>query len=156
MSMSIKQAEELSGVSRQNIRFYEKEGLLHPARNAENDYRTYTPADVDVLKRIRMLRMLDMPLDDVRAVLEGSRTLSDAAALQKQSLARQAEQLQAAMALCDVLQSADPDALDVDALLAGADGRTAGQGYFTGWVNDYKAFAHAHHEARFTFSPTAR
>ena len=132
MSMNIKQAEELSGVSRQNIRFYEKQGLLHPARNAENDYRTYTPADVDVLKRIRMLRMLDMPLDDVRAVLEGSRTLSDAAALQKQSLARQAEQLQAAMALCDVLQSADPDALDVDALLAGADGRTAGQGYFTG------------------------
>lgn len=153
MSMNIKQAEELSGVSRQNIRFYEKQGLLHPARNAENDYRTYTPADVDVLKRIRMLRMLDMPLDDVRAVLEGSRTLSDAAALQKQSLARQAEQLQAAMALCDVLQSADPDALDVDALLAGADGRTAGQGYFTGWVSDYKAFAHAHHEARFTFFP---
>ena len=49
MSMNIKQAEELSGVSRQNIRFYEKQGLLHPARNAENDYRTYPPADVDVL-----------------------------------------------------------------------------------------------------------
>ena len=39
--MNIKKAEELSGVSRQNIRFYEREGLLHPERNAENDYREY-------------------------------------------------------------------------------------------------------------------
>ena len=39
--MNIKQAEELSGVSRQNIRFYEREGLLYPDRNPENGYREY-------------------------------------------------------------------------------------------------------------------
>ena len=31
--MNIKQASEQSGVSSPNIRFYEKEGLLTPARN---------------------------------------------------------------------------------------------------------------------------
>ena len=31
--MGIKEAEEATGISRQNIRFYERQGLLHPARN---------------------------------------------------------------------------------------------------------------------------
>ena len=37
--MNIKQASEQSGVSAPNIRFYEKEGLLTPARRQGNDYR---------------------------------------------------------------------------------------------------------------------
>ena len=40
--MNIKQASEQSGVSSPNIRFYEKEGLLTPARNRSNAYRDYT------------------------------------------------------------------------------------------------------------------
>ena len=39
--MNIKQASEQSGVSAPNIRFYEKEGLLTPARRQGNDYRLY-------------------------------------------------------------------------------------------------------------------
>ena len=37
--MNIKQASEQSGVSAPNIRFYEKEGLMTPARNRGNAYR---------------------------------------------------------------------------------------------------------------------
>ena len=44
--MNIKQASEQSGVSAPNIRFYEKEGLLTPARRQGNDYRDYTAGDV--------------------------------------------------------------------------------------------------------------
>ena len=40
--MNIKQAAEQSGVSSPNIRFYEKEGLMTPARNRGNAYRDYT------------------------------------------------------------------------------------------------------------------
>lgn len=58
--MNIKQASEQSGVSAPNIRFYEKEGLLTPARRQGNDYRDYTAGDVRTLKLIRMLRMLDV------------------------------------------------------------------------------------------------
>ena len=66
--MNIKQASEQSGVSAPNIRFYEKEGLLTPARRQGNDYRDYTAGDVRTLKLIRMLRMLDVPLPTIKAV----------------------------------------------------------------------------------------
>ena len=82
--MNIKAAEERSGVSRQNIRFYEREGLLTPDRNPENDYREYGEAHVDILKRIRVMRMVDMPLDQIKRVLEG--TLSPAQAAQAQKI----------------------------------------------------------------------
>ena len=60
--MNIKQASKQSGVSAPNIRFYEKEGLLNPARLPGNDYRDYTEQDIRTLRFIRMLRMLDVPL----------------------------------------------------------------------------------------------
>ena len=51
--MNIKQAAEQSGVSSTNIRFYEKEGLMTPARNRGNAYRDYTAGDIRTLKLIR-------------------------------------------------------------------------------------------------------
>ena len=38
--MNIKQASEQSGVSAPNIRFYEKEGLLTPARRQRSEEHT--------------------------------------------------------------------------------------------------------------------
>ena len=43
--MKIKQVEELVGITRKNIRFYEDQGLLNVER-AENGYREYHQADV--------------------------------------------------------------------------------------------------------------
>ena len=37
--MQIKQVETLVGMTQKNIRFYEKEGLLAPRREAGNGYR---------------------------------------------------------------------------------------------------------------------
>ena len=37
--MNTKQMEELTGITRQNIRYYERQGLLEPARDAGNAYR---------------------------------------------------------------------------------------------------------------------
>ena len=76
--MNIKQAAEQSGVSSPNIRFYEKEGLMTPARNRGNAYRDYTAEDIRTLKLIRMLRMLDMPLPVIQRVLNGEQPLSEA------------------------------------------------------------------------------
>ena len=76
--MNIKQASEQSGVSSPNIRFYEKEGLLTPARNRSNAYRDYTDEDVRTLKLIRMLRMLDLPLPTIQSVLCGEQPLAEA------------------------------------------------------------------------------
>ena len=40
--MTIKDVEERTGLSRSNIRFYEKEKLIEPSRNESNGYRDYS------------------------------------------------------------------------------------------------------------------
>lgn len=75
--MKINEVERLVGVTKRNIRFYEKEGLLAPDRNAENGYRDYGEADVETLKKIKLLRKLDLPLEEIRRMQRGTLTLSD-------------------------------------------------------------------------------
>jgi len=41
--MKINQVEELVGITKKNIRFYEEQGLLNPERNPENGYRVSKP-----------------------------------------------------------------------------------------------------------------
>ena len=98
--MNIKQASEQSGVSAPNIRFYEKEGLLTPARQRDNSYRTYTEENIRTLKLIRMLRMLDVPLPTIKAVLRGEQPLQQALQAQQTVLEQQAAHLAAAMQFC--------------------------------------------------------
>ena len=57
--MKIKQVEELVGITRKNIRFYEEQGLLNVAR-AENGYREYHQADVIRLQEIKLFRKMDI------------------------------------------------------------------------------------------------
>ena len=48
--MTVKELEEMLGISRANIRYYEKEGLLSPNRK-ENQYRDYSAQDVATLQK---------------------------------------------------------------------------------------------------------
>lgn len=153
--MNIKQASRISGVSPQNIRYYEREGLLCPRRDPNNDYRLYSDKDLHTLKLIRMLRMLDMPLDDIRAVLDGVSALPKALESQERRLQDKAEKLQAAIRLCRELKATTQDfgQLDVDACLDRMENSPSSGGFFAGWVNDYKRVAAAQHEEVFTFVP---
>ena len=45
--MKIKDVEERTGLSRSNVRFYEKEKLIEPSRNESNGYRDYSENDVE-------------------------------------------------------------------------------------------------------------
>ncbi|MDR3784395.1 MAG: MerR family transcriptional regulator, partial [Dysosmobacter sp.] len=49
--------EARSGVPRANIRYYEAEGLLAPARSG-NGYRDYSEEDLRTLEKIKLLRRL--------------------------------------------------------------------------------------------------
>lgn len=151
--MNIRQAEALTGVTRQNIRFYEKQGLLTPARNKENDYREYSQEDIKTLKWIRAMRMMDMPLEDIRQVLSGHMGLSQAARLQQTRLESRMEKLEGAIRFCGTLQkSGDLDAMDVDDCLAKMDA-SGEEGYFHQWKLDYLAVCAAEHQRVFTFTP---
>lgn len=96
-NISINQVEKITGVSKRNIRFYEKEGLLLPKRNSENGYRVYDESDIWRIKVIKMLRMLDMPLEEIKKVLEEEQMLSVAIINQQLELERKAKELQAAI-----------------------------------------------------------
>ena len=153
--MNIKQAAEQSGVSSPNIRFYEKEGLMTPARNRGNAYRDYTAKDVRTLKLIRMLRMLDVPLPTIKAVLRGEQPLQQALKAQQTVLEQQAAHLAVAMQFCADLVRQRPQAetLDVDACLTRME-KPAVQGAFcSGWLQDYRTLAQVQHQRHFSFIP---
>ena len=92
--MKIQQVEELVGISKKNIRFYEEQGLLSPGR-AENGYREYGRADVLRLKQIKLLRKLAVPIEDIRAVLQGEGSLETCLTRQLREYDRQRESLSA-------------------------------------------------------------
>lgn len=75
--MKINKVEELAGISKKNIRFYEEKGLLTPARNPENSYREYSEADVEMLRKIKLLRQLSVPIEEILKLQKGSLTLED-------------------------------------------------------------------------------
>ena len=118
--MKINQVEQLAGITKGNIRFYEKEGLLTPGRNSENGYRDYDEADVVWLKKIRLLRMLDVPIEEILKLKSGELTLTDAMGRHMIQLERRQTNLAAMQTVCGELRDSRCrlDTLDVDVVLA--------------------------------------
>lgn len=92
--MTIKEIEELTGMSRANIRYYEAEGLVVPERNRENGYRIYSRENVLALQKIKLLRSLDVPLEDVRQLQQGKDQLSAVLDRHLKTLAEKKDQLE--------------------------------------------------------------
>jgi len=101
----INEVEQLVGVTKGNIRFYEKEGLITPRRNQENGYRDYNEADVEWLKKIRLLRMLDVPIEEILRLKSGELTLEDAMGRHLIQLERKQSNLAVMQGLCAKLRS---------------------------------------------------
>lgn len=120
--MRINEAAEQAGVTAKNIRFYEQEKLLTPAREKGNSYRTYSDADVRTLKIIRLLRMLDFPIAEIRSMLAGEQSLQSGLGRQQTLLEDRSRSLNAARDLCDHLAAgaASLAELDPDECLAAA------------------------------------
>ena len=104
--MHIKDIETRTGLSRANIRYYEQEGLVHPDR-ARNGYRDYSQEDLDTLLRVRLLRRLDVPIEEIRAMQAGELDLSDVLEERIRAAQRREEQARRDQAVCRAMQ-ADP------------------------------------------------
>ena len=117
--MKINQVEELVGITKKNIRFYESQGLLNPNRDPENGYREYTLEDVRQLERVKLLRKLDIPCEQIRNVMDGKLTLSACVKDQQEALEKRGSDLQRMQELCNLLseEAADFDSLDAAAFL---------------------------------------
>ena len=118
--MKINEVEAAVGVTKKNIRFYEEEGLITPSREPGNGYRSYSQADVERLRRIKLLRKLDVPLAEIREMLEGQKTLAEGMAQQLERLSTRRKDLDEAIGFCKLLQkdSGSLEELDVEQTLA--------------------------------------
>lgn len=68
--MTIGRLAKASGTRVETIRFYEHEGLLPEGARTKANYRLYGEAHVIQLAFIRRCRLLNMPLDEVRILLQ--------------------------------------------------------------------------------------
>lgn len=118
--MKINEVEALAGITKKNIRFYEEQGLLSPRRNAENGYREYGDEEVQILRRIKVLRKLGVPMEEIRQMLAGTHTVADGMRRHLISLERERRNLEQSIALCQELQKMDipAAALDPEEILA--------------------------------------
>lgn len=135
--MNIKEAETVTGISKRNIRYYEQAGLICPTRNRENDYREYTETDINTLKLIRALRMIDMPLEQIKEVIQGKATLHDAASAHKQTLLVQKRRVELAIRFCDEFRNA-ASSQDIDDVLRKMDEPQNSKELFQKWFGDHK------------------
>ncbi len=99
--MTIKEVEEKTGLTRSNIRFYEKEKLIDPARNSKNGYRDYSEKDMETIKKIAFLRTLEFSIEDIRNILSHKVSLEEMAKKQAAVLEEQIEGFTKAKIICE-------------------------------------------------------
>lgn len=111
--MTIKELEARTGMTRANIRFYEQEGLLCPARQP-NGYRDYSDADREALEKIKLLRALHLDLNTIRALQKGEADLSRSLEKCLGGLDADREALDRASRVCRQLRDAGTDYAALD------------------------------------------
>ena len=116
--MKINEVEAQVGITKKNIRFYEEQGLLSPRRNSENGYRDYGEAEVAILRQIKLMRKLGVPLEEIRRMQAGG-TVADGMRRHLVTLERERKSLEQSILLCQSLKNREErlDALDAAALL---------------------------------------
>lgn len=113
--MRIGEISELTGLSISNIRFYEKKGLIEPAREKESKYREYTEADLLCLKQITLYRKMNLSIETISMIIQEKLTLEEAVANQLKELEKQKEMLEGSISLCQkVLEKGDIKEEEVD------------------------------------------
>ena len=130
--MTIKELENILGMTRANIRFYEQEGFITPARGG-NNYRIYSWEDADTLKKIKLLRQLGLPLDTIKQMQQGELELDVALARQQRTLEEQRAELEWAGRVCTAMRDdkAEYATLDAGKYLNALDRPAEGEGYFS-------------------------
>lgn len=68
--MKTHDVEQLLGITKQALIYYEKEGLIKPTRN-KNNYREYNQNDIELLQLILTLRSMEISIDDIKLILSG-------------------------------------------------------------------------------------
>ena len=130
--MNVKELEQITGLSRANIRFYEKQGLLSPARK-DNNYRDYDLSDVELLKKIVIMRKLGISIDDIAALQKGEKRLCEVINGNIEILESEKKRIEGALEVSKTIfaSGADYDSIDADGILARMEEIERGGGGFS-------------------------
>ena len=107
--MKIYQVEELVGITKKNIRFYEEQKLLCPKRNPQNDYREYSLEDVRQLEKIKLLRKLSVPIEEIRLIEVGKVSLTQSMNQQIERIEKELQNAELMKELCARLRDEATD-----------------------------------------------
>lgn len=101
--MKIQELEKELNITRSNIRFYEKEGLINPPRK-ENGYREYSEEDIAKLKKIIIFRKLGISVADIKSIFDGTLSLQVAIDNNIDRLHKEIEELNGAIEVCEQIK----------------------------------------------------
>ena len=108
---------QMNHITVKALRFYEEQGLLHPAHvDSENGYRYYTMNQMADVHRINALKQAGFTLDDIKQMNSGS----DAASMltsKKATLLRKIAELTSQIAVIDGYLSDPANTLDTPVLI---------------------------------------
>lgn len=103
--LTIGELASMTRLTPRALRHYDQIGLLQPARvDPDTGYRFYDTGQIVVASTIAVLRGLDIDVETIGHLLDGSRRLSDVLAAEKARRERDARRAEASLA---VLQSLD-------------------------------------------------
>ena len=112
--MTILELEQRTQLDRATIRYYEKEGLIHPARK-ENSYRDYSENDLEEILRIKLLRQLDVPIERIKQLQQGNVGIGQVLLEHAAALEKQVTETQKAAALCKEISTHEVTYKNLDA-----------------------------------------
>ena len=113
--MRIGEVAEKTGLSISNIRFYEKKGLVGPSRDLDSRYRQYTDQDLNCIKRIILLRKMDLSVDSIGKIFQNEITMEDALEQQLIDLKNKQLSIQGSIDLCKkIIEDHAYDEIDLD------------------------------------------
>ena len=101
--MKIKEVEARVGMTRANIRYYEKEGLLSTTVRNENNYREYTEEDIEQLQKIKILRLLGIAPADIKLLNANAISMEEIMKRRVEELEREAKQIQDIHRICETI-----------------------------------------------------
>ncbi len=91
VSVQIGQVANAVGLEASAIRFYEANGIVPAPARTPSGYRSYNEDDIELLRFVRRLRSLELPLDDVREIVALRTTGQAPCAQVREALDREAE-----------------------------------------------------------------
>ena len=102
-NMKIKEMEQRTGIRSANIRYYEKMGLLVPKREKASNYREYSEEDLETLNKIKILRLIGVPISDIQKLGQGECSLDQVIEERLAQLEKEAQNIADVKGICNTI-----------------------------------------------------